>query len=293
MTPCKKRRRDDLDFVYSANAAIQPPLCVGGIAKPVVSAPDHHFYTSLARQQNHEINPPMHLRNIPPEKIFDHGSSHHHHQSAHMRKILTLPSKRQRVLESEDRGQGEDGSTRRRRTQSPSQHETSRLQETSANSRSTTPFRTTTTSAVLMSRCHVCFRKPAKKSDLDSFADCQGCGQRTCYVCIRECIGWQADGNVTLSGGDSDTGLSESPLASDASFTMVDAGEPVGLDMDQDDRPDHSQTSSQTDARGLHRPQESNGWARGGHRQTICSQCCIERGQDGDVVCLGCLALTG
>jgi hypothetical protein len=31
------------------------------------------------------------------------------------------------------------------------------------------------------------------------------------------------------------------------------------------------------------------GWAKGGHRKMICSRCCVERGPDGDVVCLGCL----
>ena len=29
--------------------------------------------------------------------------------------------------------------------------------------------------------------------------------------------------------------------------------------------------------------------AKVGHRQMVCSGCCVERGVDGDVVCLGCL----
>jgi hypothetical protein len=37
--------------------------------------------------------------------------------------------------------------------------------------------------------CHICRRKPTAKHELDSFADCEGCGERTCYVCIRECLG--------------------------------------------------------------------------------------------------------
>ncbi|KAL2685410.1 hypothetical protein Neosp_006508 [[Neocosmospora] mangrovei] len=36
------------------------------------------------------------------------------------------------------------------------------------------------TGAVL-APCHICHRKPTKKSDLDSFAECQGCGERTCF----------------------------------------------------------------------------------------------------------------
>lgn len=31
-------------------------------------------------------------------------------------------------------------------------------------------------------------------------------------------------------------------------------------------------------------------WNGSGHRRVICSQCCVERGSEGDVVCLGCLA---
>lgn len=34
-----------------------------------------------------------------------------------------------------------------------------------------------------------------------------------------------------------------------------------------------------------------DGWPNsgGGHRQRVCSRCCVERGEDGEVVCLGCL----
>ncbi|EPE31525.1 hypothetical protein GLAREA_12281 [Glarea lozoyensis ATCC 20868] len=40
-----------------------------------------------------------------------------------------------------------------------------------------------------LSPCHICRRKPTSKHELDGFADCEGCGERTCYVCIRECLG--------------------------------------------------------------------------------------------------------
>lgn len=32
------------------------------------------------------------------------------------------------------------------------------------------------------------------------------------------------------------------------------------------------------------------GWDAGGHRAVVCSRCCIERGAEGDVTCLGCLS---
>lgn len=34
-------------------------------------------------------------------------------------------------------------------------------------------------------------------------------------------------------------------------------------------------------------------WTRRGHQPMICSRCCIERGPEGDVVCLGCVAAAG
>ncbi|ESZ89870.1 hypothetical protein SBOR_9739 [Sclerotinia borealis F-4128] len=37
--------------------------------------------------------------------------------------------------------------------------------------------------------CHICRRKPTVKKELDAFANCEGCGKRTCWVCIRECLG--------------------------------------------------------------------------------------------------------
>ncbi|TLD26383.1 hypothetical protein PspLS_04818 [Pyricularia sp. CBS 133598] len=70
------------------------------------------------------------------------------------------------------------------------------LQQTSHNSRPYPPARSTSAPANTTSTlapCHICQRRPTKKSDLDSFADCEGCGMRTCYVCIRECLGWDRE----------------------------------------------------------------------------------------------------
>ncbi|KAK0657654.1 hypothetical protein B0T16DRAFT_425810 [Cercophora newfieldiana] len=266
---CKKRRREDVDHIHNTPTT-QLPLFPGNFAKPI-STSDGIFYSTFAQPAP---NSPISLCGIPPEKTFDHGPlyhHHHHHTSPLVRKIIPLPaSKRQRVLDDEDIRSADDHPMRRRLS-SPSQQK--QLQEKSPNTRSTTPSRTAAPSAKLMSRCHICGRKPAKKSDLDSFADCQGCSQRTCYVCIRECLGWRGgampnqqrvDEDGMFHGGDSTRPRpSESPR-SDASFTMVDAG-----DVSEE---------------------ESDGWARGGHRQVVCSQCCVERGANGDVVCLGCLA---
>ncbi|KAK4454621.1 hypothetical protein QBC34DRAFT_137369 [Podospora aff. communis PSN243] len=292
---CKKRRRENIEHIHSnITTAGQVPLFTGHFAKPI-SSHDDIFYGALDQP---DTTSPINLRSIPPEKPFEHGPLYHHHHHHHqhhssplVRKIIPLPpSKRQRVVDDEDI-RSLDEQLMRRPLSSPSQPK--QLQEKSVNTRSTTPSRTATPSAKLMSRCHICGRKPAKKSDSDSFADCQGCSQRTCYVCIRECLGWQggatpnqerADGNGMLLGGDSrGSRQSESPK-SDASFTMADA-----CDMLQDST-DHHHNNHPIDEERLHKAQESDGWARGGHRQVVCSQCCVERGANGDVVCLGCLA---
>ncbi|KAI1455660.1 hypothetical protein F4805DRAFT_262031 [Annulohypoxylon moriforme] len=111
----------------------------------------------------------------------------------------------------------------------------------------------------LLNPCHICHRKPTKKSDLDSFADCMGCGQRACFVCIRACQGW-------LPSSEEEENLS-------ASFTMQDV----------DDDSSYGNESDNKDSKG-------GGWNGRGHREMICSRCCVERGLEGDVVCLGCLA---
>ncbi|RGP62046.1 hypothetical protein FLONG3_10349 [Fusarium longipes] len=47
------------------------------------------------------------------------------------------------------------------------------------------PVTKTRITNALVAPCHICHRRPTKKTHLDSFADCQGCGERTCFVCIR------------------------------------------------------------------------------------------------------------
>lgn len=117
--------------------------------------------------------------------------------------------------------------------------------------------------------CHICHRKPTKKSHLDSFADCEGCGQRTCFVCIRQCYGRTAG---------HDSVLSEQEVLS-RSFHMDDA--PPLVDDD----------SNANANGGVREPErDMKGWDAGGHRGVVCSRCCVERGLEGDVACLGCLS---
>lgn len=132
--------------------------------------------------------------------------------------------------------------------------------------------------------CHVCHRRPTKKSDLDSFANCQGCDERTCFVCLRECHGRDADRAGSV--------LSEQEALS-RSFHMDDADEEPSTSADCHGRVEDSprnldgreagQTANTTN-------KDTGGWIACGHRSVVCSRCCVERGVEGEVVCLGCLS---
>ncbi|KAH6853850.1 hypothetical protein B0I37DRAFT_17071 [Chaetomium sp. MPI-CAGE-AT-0009] len=267
-----------------------------------------------------------------PHGIF-HQNDRAHHQSSALanRKTIPLPpGKRHRTtVDIEIEADGEP--MQRSPSNSPQRHhhghrdhqqtrDASRTGETRSPSTLRNP-----TAAPSMSRCHICSRKPNKKSDLDSFADCQGCGQRTCYVCIRECLGWGGGGpspypyspttrrthphphphphpqpqpQPQAQPHNPTPSVSEGPRSARAfpSPTATTTNTPIGLSaeeagetsftmLDADDEEQHQQ--AQHDAAGREHEQ---GWTRGGgHRRVVCSRCCVERGQDGEVVCLGCL----
>ncbi|KAH8675608.1 hypothetical protein BX600DRAFT_178259 [Xylariales sp. PMI_506] len=136
--------------------------------------------------------------------------------------------------------------------------------------------------AHLLNPCHICHRKPTKKSDLDSFADCQGCGQRTCYVCIRECQGWLSPTTTAATFSRGFHRQEDEPAQEDlsASFTMHDVDDEANGEAPQSGQ----SKARETDGRG------EVGWNAAGHCSMICSRCCIERGSEGEVQCLGCLA---
>ena len=287
LPPCKKRRRDD----DHANIHSHSNNNVAGYIPLYIDQLRNNNNNKATEQADHLSNsfPSSSLLGIPVEKAIDHGSllhhhhHHYHHASSVVRRIVPLPStKRQRILSDDgDRdATGEDYPMRSRQTNSPSsqiQHflKATNHRTSAASSPTTAP---SARGANLMSRCHICFRKPSKKSDIDSFADCQGCGQRTCFVCIRECLGWRPD----VAIGEDLHGSGHPPISlqdSDVSFTMPDADDP---DMGQGAEHRHQQGQPGS-------IRDLDGWARGGHRQMVCSRCCVERGRDGEVVCLGCL----
>lgn len=134
---------------------------------------------------------------------------------------LQHDSKRQRVMTTPDHCHGEHNVTR-----SPRSVEHSGI----------SPVKP----VVDLSPCHICYRKPTVRSDLDSFANCESCGKRTCYICIRECEGY-------MSGYDADV------------------------------KNDHELEHLEEPMKKLE------------HKGMICSRCCVERGAEGEVWCLGCL----
>ncbi|KAK1460678.1 hypothetical protein CCUS01_08783 [Colletotrichum cuscutae] len=206
------------------------------------------------------------------------------------RKIAPLPvSKRQRMFDDDDdNDSGELGSLNGGTT---SQHDSQQRR----GSRSSTESRPASHAAQnqadaagnrprtpsSLAPCHICHRRPTKKSDLDSFADCQGCGQRSCYVCVRECQGWEKDGRPSSNGGINST-------QQDQGQDGLDLSRSCTMDDVDDDR--QRQSREEQEAKRTGRATRHNGWSGGGHRQMVCSRCCIEKGSEGDIVCLGCLS---
>ncbi|KAK2759024.1 hypothetical protein FQN54_003123 [Arachnomyces sp. PD_36] len=54
--------------------------------------------------------------------------------------------------------------------------------------------------APLLRPCHICHRRPTTRALLDAYADCELCGERTCYICLRECNGPDCSRYASSSG---------------------------------------------------------------------------------------------
>ncbi|OTA00947.1 hypothetical protein A9Z42_0012590 [Trichoderma parareesei] len=149
-----------------------------------------------------------------------------------------------------------------------------------------TPGKVTSTALL---PCHVCHRRPTKKSDLDSFARCQSCCEQTCFICMRECQQQRAPYSKPAAAiirkedeGDEDA-LSRSfrmddadatPSIPHADYNNDDVDVDIGDDDDDDDDDAAHERKTQ----------------RYTHHSMICSRCCVEKGAEGEVICLGCLS---
>lgn len=289
----KKRRRDDNDHQMHTYASLSTKVTAHGANYP--------FSTFHSAQ-----NSP---RGMYGNKTFHQGDFFHPPAPLTARKNLVLPpGKRPRAaVEADFEADGElmqhcpyyPPSREFRQDEQNQPHQIySQAEQQSRGEKIPTTLSVPsshTSSASLMSRCHICSRKPTKKSDLDSFADCQGCGQRTCYVCIRECLGWGPGSGA--SAGNVQTQIEPSYRFAATMSTTVAAGAPVDegntsftmLDADDEDQQQQQQPQHGQSEGGALQAQKQ-GWTTGSkHRQVVCSRCCVERGEDGEVVCLGCL----
>lgn len=132
----------------------------------------------------------------------------------------------------------------------------------------------------LLTPCHVCSTHPTRKNHLDSFAYCQGCGEWTCYICIRECQGWNVD----------DGSVVPQQEALSRSFQMQDAG------ADDDEADVSAQARHTEEVEGDNRQDNTEwSWKARGHQSIICRRCCVEQDElGGEVACWAChLALDG
>ncbi|KAI1143489.1 hypothetical protein F5Y05DRAFT_368769 [Hypoxylon sp. FL0543] len=242
LSPSKKRRRDD------DHGEVQVPLY--GPSKPFRSFAANSDAGTRATQHGDSTNLISVINNN--ERLLFHSPGRGTTSLLNMpRKVVPLPVNKRFRLVSDDEDPSHSHNQQSHLSHAHPEYSTPPASPQRANTKTNAP--------ALLSPCHICHRKPTKKSDLDSFADCMGCGQRACFVCVRACQGW-------LPASEEEEDLS-------ASFTMQDV--------------DDAQEPSLKQRKG---GGPDGGWIGRGHREMICSRCCVERGPEGDVVCLGCLA---
>ncbi|KAJ5915279.1 hypothetical protein N7454_011033 [Penicillium verhagenii] len=51
----------------------------------------------------------------------------------------------------------------------------------------TVPTSYQSTSPSALRPCHICYRRPTTRQVLDAYADCDLCGERACFICLRQC----------------------------------------------------------------------------------------------------------
>ena len=293
---CKKRRRDD-DHNASTLEHPNPNATLADIPIPLYDG--FCFISPALLDANHALysSPPSFLNHSPRSVLSE--KTHQNYQSPLTRRIIPLPSpKRQRTTVEREEGMRSRSTSPTAQRHAPTRRGSEPNQEPStANNRTAT--RPPTNSAALMNRCHICYRKQTRKADLDSFTDCQGCGQRTCYVCIRECAGWGPNQYSGAAFGGNNglyqtlTPSSETPMEdsinADSSFTMLDVDEDQANEVARNGIHHAAGHPPLRTSDARYRPEERQNWG-GQHRGMICRKCCIEKGVDGDIICFGCLS---
>jgi len=212
---CKKRRRDDASFSYGDESEVKH------------LSPRNTYHDTLMSMEMEIIKHDTRRLISPRRKLHD--------------------SKRQRISLSstEDPGplqtlaNGHNTQDQRASWQRPLLPHSTSLPNVDFS------IQTPSTGKADLSACHICRRKPTLKKELEDYVDCESCGNRTCAVCIRECLGFGSAGEE---------------CAENRIQYARDCGQCV-----------------------------NKGGLEHGHKGLICSRCCVERGEDGEVWCLGCL----
>lgn len=224
-----------------SSTPISPYL--GTLQTPTTKMP--HFEHARKRRRHDEDDDQLFHSYYNPKQPQD-DTLMTQHRDAWPRKILPVPAKRTKL--STPRLLEEDAYKWRLPTQ---QEEQQRAETTRPCNRK----------ELLLTPCHVCGDHPTRASQLDAFAHCQGCGEWTCYICIRQCQGWTGEEGSVLSEQE----------ALSRSFQMNDFND------DGDVSP-----KSQPKQRG-------GSWRALGHQSIICRRCCVEPQEtDGEVACFGC-----
>ncbi|KAF3387400.1 hypothetical protein F1880_001436 [Penicillium rolfsii] len=52
------------------------------------------------------------------------------------------------------------------------------------------------TSPSALRPCHICHRRPTTRQVLDAYADCDLCGERACFICLRQCDALDCPGST-------------------------------------------------------------------------------------------------
>lgn len=248
------------------------------------------------RPSSYHVSPSADQLVLSPQGFHDrvtHDYQHQHH-GAPPSKPIAFPSPLAKKIRMAAGNEWQGNEEQRQAPLTPSTYSRHNRSH-STTPRHSPPKRPTATN---LSPCHICHRKPTKKTELDSYADCEGCGRRTCYVCIRECLGSKGSSALPTPVMETHDDRNDENLMRDDREQSKE-----GADEHDDDwgRDSSDQSFSMEDAPATegvsrddpHARMKGGGtWGQGGgrgHRGRICSQCCVEEGPEGEVICLGCL----
>ena len=112
------------------------------------------MHLTIKPTESHFLSFPRSLPSPPSESEFGYEleRSQHSPPSKFKRRMLPLKKQRQPVMDDS--------------------------RSTSNTPRDSTP---------VLTPCHVCYKAPRLKSELDAFEDCLRCQERTCFICMRQC----------------------------------------------------------------------------------------------------------